>query len=490
MWNPTHVQVTVLRAKGLLTKGKSGGNNPFVTIAVGKEKYQTSVKEKVTEDSVVWQEQCELSLAQSDNTTALVLTVLHRNGIIDQFLGTVSIPLSSFAVHERPKCRWYKLEGKPGKERGRDKDRGELEVRIAFTVKASTGSLMDLSKKDKHKSSMGHISAKLGGSLLSLGSSEKRAGLKQFAKNIGKKVSGKKRDANGGDGESEKGSQENVTFSFSDTGKNVDPGVISEDEDEFAFDNLSHKSSGSSINANSPMLENLAGGEFLRRSTKGPPVKPPRTVAPTTPPEQLDEWEQKLYGRGDTLKRGTRPSPLASSSPTQHYNVSPKLTKSKTVDETPPSPVHVPAINMIAPSPKPAERRFMSSPNLQKQDIEEIKEPKEPSKLSKKLKQFQAYKKEKKEERFIVGEEAAEGVKVEIAENSRHSKEVQEQYRGRSRDDLISMVLSLQNSLETSQRQMKEMEDYLDQLLLRVMETSPRILQRPFSSCQAEFKSH
>lgn len=485
MWNPTHVQVTVLRARGLICKGKSGGNNPFVTIAVGKEKYQTSVKEKVTDDTVVWQEQCELSLAQSDNTTALVLTALHRTGIIDQFLGTVSIPLSSLAVHERPKCRWYKLEGKPGKERGKDKERGELEVRIAFTVKASTGSLMDLSKKEKHKSSMGQLSSKIGGSLLSLGSSEKRAGLKQIAKTIGKKVSGKKRDANGGDGASEKGSQENVTFSSNAdlSGKNVDPGVISEDEDEFTFDNLSHKSSGSSLNANNHLLENLAGGEFLRRSTKGAPVKPPRTTAPTTPTEKVDEWEQKLCGPGNTLKRGTRTSPLAS--PVQHFDKSPILTKSNTIDQITTSPVNVPAIVAVAPSPRPAERRFMSSPNLQKQESEEVKEP---SKLSKKLKEFQPFKKDKKEERFIIGEEAATTDKAEVG--SRHSPEVLEQFRGQSRDDLITTILGLQACLKRSSKQINEMEDYLDDLLLRVMETSPRILQRPFASCKAEFKSH
>ena len=47
------------RAKGLKIKGKNGCNDPFVTIGLGKEKFQTSVVEKVT-DSVDWMEQCEL----------------------------------------------------------------------------------------------------------------------------------------------------------------------------------------------------------------------------------------------------------------------------------------------------------------------------------------------------------------------------------------------------------------------------------------------
>ena len=49
----------VLNAKGVLTKGKNGTNNCFVTIALGKEKYQTSIKEKATQN-VEWREECEL----------------------------------------------------------------------------------------------------------------------------------------------------------------------------------------------------------------------------------------------------------------------------------------------------------------------------------------------------------------------------------------------------------------------------------------------
>lgn len=49
----------VQRASGLLTKGKNNTNDCFVTIALGKTKYQTSVKEKA-EQSVEWHEECEL----------------------------------------------------------------------------------------------------------------------------------------------------------------------------------------------------------------------------------------------------------------------------------------------------------------------------------------------------------------------------------------------------------------------------------------------
>ena len=67
------------------------------------------------------------------------------------------------------------------------------------------------------------------------------------------------------------------------------------------FDDLSHKSSGSSLNANqtstvTPVagsLENLAGGEVLRRTTAAPvPAPAPVRLAPN---RTVDEWEQKLY---------------------------------------------------------------------------------------------------------------------------------------------------------------------------------------------------
>lgn len=81
-------------------------NDCFVTIALGKEKYQTSVKEKAAKD-VEWHEECELTIPEQGNTAEIVLTALHRNFLgVDEFLGTISIPLSSFDVYERPRNRW------------------------------------------------------------------------------------------------------------------------------------------------------------------------------------------------------------------------------------------------------------------------------------------------------------------------------------------------------------------------------------------------
>ncbi|XP_052855685.1 uncharacterized protein LOC128264312 isoform X1 [Drosophila gunungcola] len=254
------------RARGLLTKGKNGTNNCFVTIALGKEKYQTSVKDKA-ETSVNWNEECELKIPDQGNRAELTLTCLHRNNLgIDEFLGQASLPLNEMDVYDRPRAKWFKLESKPGKEK-KNKERGELEVRIAFVVKS--GSLTDLSKKDKHKSSIGQLASSVGGSLLSIGNGEKRRSIKKLAGSLSSKLhirSKKKQEAGGGadDSSSFGGSFASLGTPNSSTGRGqnggsgrrrggqrageADPGVISEDEDEFVFDNLSHKSSGSSLN--------------------------------------------------------------------------------------------------------------------------------------------------------------------------------------------------------------------------------------------------
>lgn len=222
---------------------------------------------------------------------------------------------------ERPRSRWFKLQSKPGHDK-KDKDRGELEVRTAFTVKA--GSLSDLNKKDKTKSSLSNIAGGVGGSLLSLGTLEKRKTLKKFAKSLGSKmhVTGKKKKEKSDDSDSYSGSFSSIgtpnmgTRSSRNMGNigNADPGVISEDEDEFVFDNLSHKSSGSSLNTR-PKTNNLilTGSEDTTPSKTAtlPPMKPPRNANDTpTKDAKVDEWESKLYGKSlgqghstDSLKR-------------------------------------------------------------------------------------------------------------------------------------------------------------------------------------------
>lgn len=245
------------------------------------------------------------------NTAEIILTCLHRNFLgVDEFLGRVAIPLASFDIYQRPKYTWYDLEAKPGKEN--KKERGKIEAKIAFTVKA--GSLTDLSKKDKHKSSIGQLSQvahSVGGSLMSIGSLEKRKGLKKFAKSIGSKMNFKGNKKYDSDNDSISGSVSSLKRRIGvldhsqkiskQVAGDADPGVVSDEEDDFHLDELSHNSSQSSLNQTGQQvtpnpnesLENLAGGEILRRHTVAvPPKKPPRLDN-----NPVDEWEQKLYGK-------------------------------------------------------------------------------------------------------------------------------------------------------------------------------------------------
>lgn len=104
-WVPTHVQVTVLRGRGLRGKGKHGTSDVYTIIQLGKEKYSTCVVEKTTEPE--WKEECTFELQPSvlqsgspAGSNQLVLTVMHQAVIgLDVFLGQAVIQLDKI-FHE------------------------------------------------------------------------------------------------------------------------------------------------------------------------------------------------------------------------------------------------------------------------------------------------------------------------------------------------------------------------------------------------------
>lgn len=568
MWSPTHVQVTVQRARGLLTKGKNRSNDCFVTIGLGKEKYQTSVKEKASQD-VEWHEECELLIPEHGNTAEIVLTALHRNFLgVDEFLGTVSIPLSSFDVYERPRNRWYTLGSKPGKEK--TKERGELEVRIGFIVKA--GSLTDLTRKEKHKSSLGQLSTaaqSIGGSLLSIGSLEKRKGFKKLAKSLGNRVKGKSKSKLSKEELDER--EEHRYKSRQEPGE-ADPGVISEDEDEFTFDDLSHKSSASSLNASvlginsgnnsigngpgsgsgngnsngysgAPSATRLASNYDQSESSGGGtesavqtaavasagagatalPSTPPALRAPTNatvphkPPRysmsssttslskldnlKEDEWGLKLYGK---QAGGSSTATSGTATGTAGKRWESKSTPKIVIDESgmreerreEPSPASSPLPPESSSPPVPREmpqprgkedrisagkeKSFNESDRAGKERKEEkqtCRSPKE-EKHSKRDRKKERASKHSSSERIIIGGE--DGTKTAVIAKSRLPHELLAQFEGKSREDLIELTLQLQAVVDEQKRQMADYEDYIDSLLLRVIECSPRLLQKPF----------
>lgn len=96
-WSPTSVQVTVLQARGLRAKGKSGTNDAYALMQVGKDKYQTSVAEKSV--APVWKEEAAFDLPQLQQPgggggATLHVHVLHRALVgPDKLLGQAVINL-------------------------------------------------------------------------------------------------------------------------------------------------------------------------------------------------------------------------------------------------------------------------------------------------------------------------------------------------------------------------------------------------------------
>nr|XP_003223542.1 PREDICTED: rab11 family-interacting protein 2 [Anolis carolinensis]XP_008113018.1 PREDICTED: rab11 family-interacting protein 2 [Anolis carolinensis]XP_016850618.1 PREDICTED: rab11 family-interacting protein 2 [Anolis carolinensis] len=164
-WFPTHVQVTVLQAKDLKPKGKSGTNDTYTIIQLGKEKYSTSVAEKTL--NPVWKEEASFELPGllmegNSEKYILCLIVMHRSLVgLDKFLGQVAINLNEiFEDKLRRKTEWFHLESKQGK---RTKDRGEIKVNIQFMRNNMTASMFDLSMKDKTKSPFAKLKDKMKG---------------------------------------------------------------------------------------------------------------------------------------------------------------------------------------------------------------------------------------------------------------------------------------------------------------------------------------
>ncbi|KAI2657742.1 Rab11 family-interacting protein 2 [Labeo rohita] len=185
-WFPTHVQATVLQATDLQPKGKNGTNDAYTIIQLGKEKYSTSVAEKTL--SPVWREEASFELPgllmeSNPEVYELCLTVMHRSLVgLDKFLGQKIINLNEiFDNKERrktetgagwlstcpdqssltgPETSWYTLDSRPGKKR---KDRGKIQVSIQFMRNNMTASMFDLSMRDKPRSPFSKLKEKMKG---------------------------------------------------------------------------------------------------------------------------------------------------------------------------------------------------------------------------------------------------------------------------------------------------------------------------------------
>ncbi|KAF7249514.1 hypothetical protein EYD10_04254 [Varanus komodoensis] len=139
-WNPTHLQLTVLRACSLRAKGATGGSNPYVVIQLQKQKFRTSVVPHSL--SPEWHEECMLQLPtvlDDSEEHGLILTVMHQSlHHFNQFLGRVCLPLAQiFQDKTKRKNEWFVLQSRPGKK---EKTRGQLQLSIQFLQISSPAS--------------------------------------------------------------------------------------------------------------------------------------------------------------------------------------------------------------------------------------------------------------------------------------------------------------------------------------------------------------
>ncbi|XP_033017038.1 rab11 family-interacting protein 5 [Lacerta agilis] len=165
-WLPSHVQVTVLQARALRTKGGPSGD-AFVALQLGRQKYRTPVAPQ--RSGPRWADECALQLPPTpgpddadDPALLLQITVWQRALVgTDRFLGRAAVPLRELLQRggSHPD-QWYKLHSKPGKK---EKERGEIQLSIQFTRHSLTASMFDLSIKDKPRSPFGKLKDKLHG---------------------------------------------------------------------------------------------------------------------------------------------------------------------------------------------------------------------------------------------------------------------------------------------------------------------------------------
>jgi len=400
-------------------------------------------------------------------------------------------------------------------------------VKVQFTVQSgvnTAASLADVNKKEGIRTSLGNLSQKMGGSLLSLGK-EKKASIKNLAKAVGHKVStlpgrGKKKHKDDVFGvipeqTSISGSEFVRAHRGSVRSDVADPGVISDDEDEFRFDELSHRSSHSSLstsqatlpNPKEGSLENLGGSDLMRRNYTPPPAK--QVTIPEKPSEPkptlnrwsagpIDDWESKLFGKKSHFD-------------TKSVEIIPDFSHSPELDKPQPiSSVSKKSDNeMEIVSPKPS--KTIASQNVQLDIKEPVPKPRQvkvdepPPKITPVEPLPSPNTKSKESLRHAVKESLAsifgsnnnkqddnqKGTPIAVTNPIRMNKESQHEtripremirkYETKSREDLIEILINLQGTVEYQKQKLSDMEDYIDNLVARVIETQPTLLQSPFT---------
>merc|ERR1711988_1649981 len=81
--------------------------------------------------------------------------------------------------------------------------------------------------------------------------------------------------------------------------------------------------------------------------------------------------------------------------------------------------------------------------------------------------------------RVVLGRETSpDPTQSGLEDDKRLPSEITNKFSGQTREDLIEMLVRLQSTVETQGKKVADLEDYIDGLLIRVMETAPVILEK------------
>lgn len=484
MLTPTHVQVAILHTKDLIIKGKNGTNDAFIIFGVGKQKFQSSIKEKVSDQLLEWNEGCDIPIPSADgNKSEVVLKVLHKASLGDKFLGRVVLPLLEFDVTAKPRPKWYPLKPKPGSEKD-TKYRGEIEVKIAFLIKStavngSTNELTSKVKKEGFRSSLG--------SILSLGKKKK----KKDKDKTGYNSSSKESISSSIDSLRVTSSSSRVYLNNNLPVINDDPGVISEeDEDETPLEmkiDSSLKRSPASVSGSIP--------DTLNDSLSSLPTTPKLFQRSGLKDifDDKDKHDQKTGGK-DTLNVGPGPSPSSPRNTRNSLQPSPKPKKfqlpSVIVEEEATASSFVPEAYTAPPTPEPSPKKLTVSASMSN-----LMESSGKGNVRKTLKtMFSSSKHLSVDDVYhptTSGNESSRG-SVQSQQQQRSPgllkrtpslrdlkvpKETYKQYERKSKEELVAMIVNLQHSVDHQKQKIGDLEDYIDKLLLRVLDNMPSLLK-------------
>jgi len=304
----------------------------------------------------------------------------------------------------------------------------------------------------------------------------------------------------------------------------ADPGVISDEEDEFRFEELSHRSSHSSLSVSQVALstpkdegslENLGGGEFLRRNYATPPKQPAKPERLDKKPQQrlssgpVDDWEAKLFGKQYNLENKPALDTKDDNDFPVHHAKIPEKEKTRepkvheVIPSAKPKPVFLTtsAISQESKEPVPKPRNVQNPP---KSDDSTAKLASTPTPTPAESIQASPNTKPKESIRNSVKESLAsifggsnkneeennqKGTPIAVTnpirmKDNQHEprlpKDILKKYENKSREDLIEILINQQATVEYQKQKLSDMEDYIDNLVARVIETQPTLLQSPF----------